>query len=493
MERAAKLVFCLQNVGQQTVKFVWEADMPLRMNISRRVSITSLMIIMLLAACGGPSTGNVSPAINLTDMNNTAQSAAATSFARTMAPTATATVTPTNTPKPTPTALPFMALDGLRAVSTSSDGNLYVRDSGKSAIQLAQDVKAGQYDRLPLISEDGEKIIFYRAGESNLDSLYAINADGTGEQALVTSERLAAFGEAYDDVWTRLFSLAFVPGTHLLLFNTYDDMQENYPGRPYAGDDLFIINTDTGKLKQLRGRGQGGNFLVSPDGKWIAIQTLDHIDVIDTQGQMVYQNLVTYDKTEAHVVIPMHWTLDSKELIILPSEIPESSGGDSFVRSIWRYAVNGGMRTEIKLTPEVVFNYYSISPDGNWIAYSYDMAYLNPQTTNGVYLGNLRDGSSQLLYTPQPNENTALVDVPLYYDGWSPDSVSFIVHNGSFRLFMGSIHGEIVPMGSSRGIEISGWIDNKRFLRRDGVLYEVGRQELVQVVYGLDTFVFLGH
>lgn len=467
--------------------------MLLRMNISKQVPIISLAIIMLLVACGTSSTGNTLPTINLTDVNSTAQSAGATLFAQTMAPTLTTTVTPTNTPAPTPTALPFMALDGLRVVSTSSDGNLYVRDSGKSAIQLAQDVKAGQYDRLPLISEEGEKIIFYRAGESKLDSLYAINADGTGEQALVTPERLAAFGEAYDAVWTRLFSLAFVPGTHLLLFNTYYDMQANYPGRPYAGDDLFIINTDTGKLKQLRGRGQGGNFLVSPDGKWIAVQTLDHIDVIDTQGQVVYQNLMTYDKTEAHVVIPMNWTLDSKELIILPSEIPESIGGDSIVRSIWRYAVNGGMRTEIKLTPEVFFNYYSISPDGNWIAYSYDSGGLDPNTTSGVYLGNLRDGSSQLLHTAQPNENTTLVDVPLYYDGWSPDSVSFIVHNGSFRLFIGNIHGELVPMGSSRGIEVSGWIDNKRFLRKDGVLYEIGKQELVQVVNSLESFVFLGH
>lgn len=467
--------------------------MLVRMNISKRVSITSLIIIMLFAvSCGAPFTGNVSPAVDPTATNSTAQSAA-TLFAQTMAPTATATVMPTNTPAPTPTVLPFIALDGLRVVYTSGDGDLYVRDSGKSAIQLAQDVKAERYNDLPLISADGEKIIFYRAGESKLDLLYAINADGTGEQALVTPERLAAFGEAYDDVWTRLFSPAFVPGTHLLLFNTYYDMQANYPGRPYAGDDLFIINTDTGKLKQLRGRGQGGNFLISPDGKWIAIQALDHIDVIDTQGQMVYQNLVTYDKTEAHVVIPMYWALDSQELIILPSEIPESSGGDSIVRSIWRYAVNGGARTEIRLTPEVFFNYYSISPDGNWIAYSYDSGGLDPNTTSGVYLGNLRNGTSQLLYAPQPNENTALVDVPLYYDGWSPDSVSFIVHNGSFRLFVGNIHGGLVPMGSSQGLEISGWIDNKRFLTRDGVLHEVGRQELVQVVYWLDTFVFLGH
>jgi hypothetical protein len=463
------------------------------MNTFKKLLIISLTVIALISACGTSPTSNTAPMRNLTDTNGTAQSAAATSFAQTMAPTATSTVVPTDTPKPTSTALPFKVLDGLRVAYVTSKGNLFIEDSGKQAIQLTQAVKNNPYGPAPLISDDGQKIIFYRAGESGLDSVYVINADGTGEQALLTPERLAAFGEAYDDKLTRLLSLVFVPGTHLLLFNTYYDTQENYPGRPYAGDDLFVINTDTGKLKQFRERGQGGNFLVAPNGKWIAVQTLDHIDVIDIQGQMVYQNLVTYEKTEAHVVIPMSWTLDSKELIILPSEIPESSGGDSIVRSIWRYAVNGGRRTKIKLMPEIVFNYYSISPDGNWIAYSYDMAYLNPQTTNGVYLGNLRDGSSQLLHTPQPNENTALVEVPFYHDGWSPDSVSFIVHDGSFRLFIGNIHGEIVPMGSSRGIEVSGWIDNKRFLRKDGVLYEVGKQELFQVMNHLESFVYLGH
>jgi len=407
-----------------------------------------------------------------------------------MAPTLTTTVTPTNTPQPTPTALPFKALDGLRVVYTNSKGNLYVQDSGKSAIQLTYNGA----NRQPLFSDDGQKIIFYGPGKPNFNSVYAINADGTNEQVLITREILSAFGKVYDEL-TVLVSLAFVPGTHLLLFNTYQPNNydpETVGWLPLVGNDLFAVNTDTGKIKQLKAPWQGGKFLAAPNGKWIAVQTLDHIDIIDVQGQIIHRNLVTYDKTEAHVIIPMSWTIDAQELIILPSDIPLMAGVP-VARDIWRYRVNSGLGTQIKLTPPVTYDKYAVSPDGNWIAYSYDMAYLNPQTTNGVYLGNLRDGSSQLLHTPQPNENTALFDVPLYHDGWSPDSVSFIVHDGNFRLFIGNIHGEIVPIGSSRGIEVSGWIDNKHFLRKDGVLYELGKQELFQVMNYLESFVFLGH
>src|SRR5258705_10176452 len=124
--------------------------MLLQINNSKRVSIISLVIILLLVACGTPSTSNTSPTINLTEVNSTAQSAAVTLFAQTLAPTATSTVTPTNTPKPTLTALPFKALDGLR-VAYIIDSNVYVQDSGKQAVQLTHSGK----DSFPTFANDG--------------------------------------------------------------------------------------------------------------------------------------------------------------------------------------------------------------------------------------------------------------------------------------------------------------------------------------------------
>lgn len=459
-----------------------------RINICKREWMLSLILVFLLAACGTPSTGNTSPTINLTDVNSTAQSAAATLLAQTLAPTTTAI--PTDISKFTPTPPPFEALKELRVVYITNQGDLYVQDSGKQVIQLTHNVKNSSYDHPPLISDDGQKIVFYRAGESNLDSVYVINADGSGEQVLVNPELISVFGKEYDK-YTTLFSLAFVPGTHSLLFNTYQQGYfdpESAGWLPIVGDDLFVVNTDTGKINQLEKPWQGGNFLAAPNGKWIAVQTLDHIDVIDVEGQGIHHNLVTYKKIESHIIVPMSWTQDSKELIILPSEVPLFAAGATVTRTVWRYPINGDPSTQIKLNPPPVYDTYSVSPDGNWIAYIYatdNNSVAVPPTPFGIYLGNLHDGASQLL--------NPLSDSPLTAEmsGWSPNNTHFIFSD-EFRMYVGNTQGDISPL-ELKGTGIIGWIDDNRYLMRSGILGEIGEPKLVKVAEHFDTSVFLGH
>lgn len=472
------------------------------MNTSKPASIIFFVIpiVLLVGACGTltPDTKNNStPTISLTDANSTALSEVPTEVAQTMATIPTSTAVPTETvlaATPTRTPLPFMALDGLRVIYTDINGNLYVQDSGKPSLHLTDNVKESTGSHPPLVSDDGQKIIFYRAGEAELDSVYSINADGTEELLLVDPKMLSVFGQEYDTS-TSLESLAFVPGTHLLLFNTFQPMNSDpdlsgwMTYIAYKGNDLFIVDTDTAKVKQLKTSNQGGNFLAAPNGKWVAVQTPDHIDIIDVQGRIIQGNLVVYSKAASHIVVPMAWTQDSRELIVLPSEIPLDAGVPA-VRTIWRYPLDGSPGIEIKLTPAPVYDYYAVSPDGNWIVYSYDMGNLDPETTSGVYLGNLHDGTSQLLYAPQPNENTGFADVPLDYEGWNPDSTHFIFSDENFRMFIGNIHKEITPVG--RGTGILGWIDTNRYLMENGALGEIGKQSLFIVVENyIDSFAFL--
>jgi len=452
-----------------------------------------MILAFSAGACGilpATSSDSMAPVIGLTDMNNTAMPATQTLFAQTRAAVSTSTDSPTDTPTSTSTPIPFKPLEGLRVVNVGGDNNLYVQDSGVPAIRLAQNVKGGQFHRPPLISDDGQKIIFFRAGEATLDSVYVINADGTGEQVLINSKSLSAFGKAYE--FTTLYSLTLVHGTHLLLFNTYQHGNldpESAGWLPLVGNDLFVVNIDTGEIKQLKAPWQGGNFLAAPNGKWVAVQTLDHIDVLDMQGRIVYRNLVTYPKTEAHVVVPMAWTPDSKELIVLPSEIPLFAGV-TVNRTVWRYSLDGTSGIEVKLNPNPTYDAYAISPDGNWIVYADNVS--DPNEIRGVYLSNLREGTSQLLYTPPLNVVTGFRETaPLDYESWSPDSVYFIVQDGNTRLFLGNIYREFVYIGHGRGIEVAGWIDNTHYLMESGVLHEVDTQELVQVVSYFDTFVFI--
>jgi Tol biopolymer transport system component len=447
---------------------------------------------MLLGACKTSLIDNTLPTINLTDVNSTAQSAAATLLAETMAPTLTATITltntrtPTNTPRPTPTPswtpLPFTALPGLRAVY--GEGNLYFQDSGKPEFQLTH--SGSDYD--PILSDDGQKVVFEHGME-----IHAVNADGTGEHALITADILAALGHGYNK-FTRRNDLAFVPGTHQLLFSTSRANPDNPNERATPNYDLFVVDTDAGGIKQLVAPGQvdnlyihygwEGKFAVSPNGNLIALQMPDHIQVINIQGQVVQQALVTYPADEAHSVIPMYWTKDSSELIILPSEIPLMSA-EPIVRTVWRYKMDGSAGIKIPLTPPPLYDEYAVSPDGNWIVYSYsprsipdDMPLMAPV---GVYLGNLHDGTSQLIDGIKLQLATSSSSF-----NWSPDSLHFICSAHDLtdyaKTYIGNIDGEVTLLG---GGALPSWIDNNHFLYGGGHMGQVG---IIDRVLVLDLF-----
>jgi hypothetical protein len=406
-----------------------------------------LIVIVLLSACTSAPATEPFPTI----------------AAPTLTPVPpTSTVIPTDTalaptPIPVPSSLPFVALEGLR-VAYIIDGNLFVQDSDKQAIQLTHN---GQ-DHEPMFSDDGQKIMFYREGNSNKREIWTINANGSGEQALVNLEKLASFGQEYDET-TEFRSPAFIPTTHQLLFTT-------------TNQDLLVANTDTGELKQLLAPGQSGFFLVSPNGKWIAVQTLSRISVIDSHGQIVRQNMASYSYESydcvfyGYICAPMFWKQDSSELIVLQP----LSGVAPLMYALWRYPMDGRPGTEIRFSPPPMGEALSVSPDGKWIAYSL----FEQGDGDGVYLGNLSDGTSQLIYQPKLNETTGVRDpAPLDYYGWSPDSLYFVFSDDENK-FISNIHGETTLLGKAG---VLGWIDNNHYFSGSTV-YEVGGQDGVPVV-----------
>jgi dipeptidyl aminopeptidase/acylaminoacyl peptidase len=423
---------------------------------------------------------NSVPTMSIPDLQNTAISSPLTTVAQTM------TVLPTSTVIPTRTPLSFKEWDGLR-VAYILDGNLYVQDSGHQAIQLTN---SGQdYD--PLFSDDGQKIAFLRGFEPS--PLYVINSDGTGEQIVATIEILSSFGSEYNDSSTHVISWTFVPNTHKLLFNTYQPSTADPRtalSPPVRGNDLLLMDTDTGEIKQLLMPRQGGDFLVAPNGKWIAIQTTDHIDVIDLQGQIVHRHFVTYPADEAHIDVPMFWTQNSNELIILPTDVSPWSQVGPIVRTVWRYSLDDDSGVQISLNPHPVYYAYDISADGNWIAYNSQQGELNPDGTNGIYIGNLRDGTSQLIYESQWDPVKVDFEPGITSFCWSPDNTHFIF--GDDWLYLGDIYGNVSRLGQHR--EIRGWIDNNHYLLFDGRLGEIGKQELIDFTeHYPSAFVFLKH
>lgn len=481
----------------------------------------SILLITGLVACGRQA-DRVTPTPGLTAVDRTAEAAAfqtaavqtvkamptfgpaatntqAQSFLPTVSfftftPGPSLTSAPTRTPSsvtpaPTRTPLPFMPLNGLR-VAYSIGGDLYVQDSGKQAVQLTH---KGQDDG-PIFSDDGQKIVFYRGEGKN--QLWSINIDGTEEQTLIIPARLAAFGETYTNESLQLRALVFVPDTHQLLFNTHIHRGRFDP--PEKNDDLLLIDTDTGEVKQLLAPGQGGDFLVSPDGKRIAVQMPDHIDVIDLQGQTVRHNLVTYPVYKPPAKVPMTWMPNSKELIVLPSKFDPWTAGIPVLREVWQYSLESSSGRKIPLNPPPIDDSFGISPDGNWIAYSYEPNELDPDAKTGVYLGNLPDGTSRLIFMSPLSKVTGFLEtVPFYYD-WSPGSVYFSCYYE--EVYLGNIHGEFNSLGLLGPRESPAWIDGNRYLLEGGsVLVEVGNPERFRVVdippgvIEPSAFVFLKH
>ncbi len=362
-------------------------------------------------------------------------------------PTATMPLpAPPHTSTPTSALLISSAPNGLR-MAYVIDGNLYFQEGNNLPVQLTG---SGE-DRNPVFSDDGERLIFYRGLIPH--DLYSVNVDATQEQTLVTGSLLEDLGFGYDK-FTEVVSLAFVPGTHDVLFNTRQLSQADIDQKDFnrlgskANFDLLSVDADTGEIVRLLPSGKGGNFFISPNGSMVAIQASGHIDVIGVGGQIIRQNLVTYTPTRPYELDPgVFWTEDSTELIVtLPVESEYNMDGPA-MRSVWHYSVNGDTKVQASLTPPPISDDYSISPNGDWILYSY---YFYPGKTDetvtpGLYLGNLREGGT-VLYSPD-------IVVPM----WNTDNIYFI-YDG---LFLGGVDSSPQPIGKGR---LLGWGDTTHFL-----------------------------
>lgn len=429
-----------------------------------------IILIPLLVGCRlGTTTAIPTQAVNMTaTFEKTASTA---SIEMTQTATIVPTDLPTETPGPTPTGtlLPSFTLDGLR-VAYVIDGNIYVQDSGGQPVQLTY---SGE-DRNPTFSGDGEKIVFFRGPLKEQHRLYTINADGSQEQALITGSILTSLGLGYNES-TELDNLVFVPGTHQMLFDTQEfeiTGDEERDRQHFGGNknlDLLIVNIDTMEFARLQDPGKAGLFRVSPNGKLVT----DSYNVFGINGDIVHSNLITHLPAWEGEGIFLFWTQDSSKVIILP---PIKGNADPMdgpePRTIWQYPIDGSPAFEVRLYPAPMAHYFTLSPDGNWIAYSYFhyTGKTDDAFPNGVYLGNLRDGSLRVLGSSSYGAPSS------YY--WSLDNQYFIFYddNHSPSLYLGNTHGDITPLGSGRFI---GWIDNKRYISytRGGIAMRTVNEE----------------
>ena len=378
----------------------------------------------------------------------------------------------------------------MRMVYTQK-GNLYIQDGTNTPRQLT----SSGLDYEPIISDDGQKIAFCRTREvlvtatniyHHVCNLHSISADGSQERPLVTKETLIAPNLGYSAAIEPEL-LIFAPGTHQVLFITYESFEgQSFQGGPMwdkrLSNDLLVVDIDSGKIKRLvlPGKlvppGKMKAFKVSPDGNKIAVQTTTQIDVINFTGKIIHANLAPYPPGWELANISFYWAQDSKQLIMLPAaqwdaaDYPDD-GPDP--RVIWKYSLETGEKTEIQLNPAPLEG-FSVSPDGNWIAYNayYYQGKNDENTVPGIYLGNLRDGSVRLI-----NGESCYLDSNFNAFGknfvmgredfdWSPDSTHFV-----YQVFqekwpsIGDINGansQLPHIRFTNIVEFS-WLDNRYY------------------------------
>jgi len=341
------------------------------------------------------------------------------------------------------------------------DGNLYYQNGGNPPLQLTD---SGE-DRRPIsFSEDGKRVFFTRGPQE----IYSIDVDGSQEQALVTTDLLLTMVANYDKSTTPCNPI-LVPHTQLLLFNTcYHSIEST----PLNHDDLFIADADNNLVRLILPE-KGGYSYVSPNGRMIAVDRQNSIDILGIDGRILYSKIVTYPRSEQiSTAGRVYWASDSKELILL---LPSKTFVDTFpppTYTVWRYSLDTHTSVQIQLDPTpTMLGEIWVSPDGNWITYFVH--------NEGMFLGNLQDGSTQAYHFGSPHE-------------WSPDSMHFIYDADPLDadLSLASINAPPVFIGKGGFI---GWLDASRYLYIDNTygyaIGEIGKEPIAILVGSTQPFI----
>lgn len=432
----------------------------------RSLSLPLLLVVMLslllLTACGtleisieaqGSSHGAATPTVTApAPMNNESSDP----------PLMTPTPTPWDYVPPTPqvafTPVPIDAYEapaGLR-VAFLREGDVWLWTAEeRESIPLTN---IGDAEGDLKISDDGRLVAFLRAEE-----LWMVSTDGADERPLVTS---AEFGKLDSDGdGAALNRFEWVPGTHLLAFNTRLPTEV---GRA-LNHDLHLLDADTLRLTTLLPPGEGGEFYYSPDGSQIALVTPNEISLIDADGAnrrdrvLIHAPVATHSEYEYYAQ-PV-WAANGSALrVAIPPADPLT--GPVQLMTIWHISTDGNPAWLIRSVATAA------SLDPNVLSFSSDLGYVAYIQPRGPENGLPEETESWLELRRLESEDVmASPDVGVLY-GWAPDSRRFAYLLGrqvpQFRI--GQWSGRGFPGSVDAGTPVVGfdWLDAEHYLLTTG-------------------------
>lgn len=414
-----------------------------------------------------------------------------TQVAGTLTAIADQAATPEATPEPQdlPTATPTESVSGPSGGLTSLrvaylDNDIpWLWEQGSPPVQLTTSGNAKDV----LLSDDGQVVVFVRQPvPDDASEIRAINADGSHERTLMTSAQLNGLVPLNGFLHNDVSQIAFIPGTHQLLMNSRAVAEG--PGL-IKHNNLLRIDADSGEVTTILAAPNGGDFVLAPDGSWLALIQPDTVGLVRPDGTNLmpdlikYENVITYSEFQYYAQ-PV-WNLDSSALMVtIPSPDPLA---DDPTGTTYRIEAESGSVTELgTIAGDLYFSQVFTTP--------------SPAPTHDR-LGFVRipsDAAARLvLANPDGSGETVYTTGDLEWRGWSPDGSHFLFSLGDpMSLHLGQPGSPPAPLVT--GTEFT-WIGADRFLFLSGDssnwtlrLGEIGGP-IVEIAAPVGSFVQFAH
>ena len=363
-------------------------------------------------------------------------------------------ITPTITSQPaTPTLTAASLPDGLVVAYVLKDAIWLWKQNRAQLLIEREGVFA------PLLSDDRQWLIFKQRhlDEVLSEEVWVMRTDGSELHRLLGPEELLSLTEEGTILLAN--DIRWLPGRHELLFNTLGRIDGPPEWVPVF--DLHLLDL-SGQVTHLADPGQGGEFVLSPDGSQVAVAAPSRIGMIDLKsGEQ--RTLLEFEPVgfgSDYLGTPdVVWDPQSQFIMtsILPPKLYSLEEYAGEPAQVWRLFVNGKVELVADLQPFAPAAGIVFAPNLQYFFY------LNDSCSDGMgmlYVHTLTSGDETPLF--------CVWELPQ----WLPDDEHFI-HQTDWLWQLGSIVDhtnqplDVLNLPTDPSVRASPpltWIDDEYFL-----------------------------
>lgn len=280
---------------------------------------------------------------------------------------------PTEAPLPSEQAPSTSAATGTTVVYTKGGDILVWDDVSRESRKIVDSDDVIRVEP----SDDGQLVAYLRRSTvqtSDVEwreqsALWVVDLSGENPRELVSADTLRDLLGAPDRDSSNIPEMAWIPGTHRLLYNgwTYLVMAEGESHAIPRG--LYSVDADEGTQQVLVKADSDLRFVVSPDGRRVALLSPTALAFVDADGSNLRQDVLTY--AQVGVPGPLFpvgvWTEDS-QAFVMTKPLQENPAADiDFV--ILRVPADGSAPDQLASVSRSHPGSVTFSPDGRFAAY----------------------------------------------------------------------------------------------------------------------------